>query len=330
MTIESEGISIIKVSVVIVSWNHREYLAPCLEALAMQRYPDFDVIVVDNASNDGSVEWMADSYPEYQLMSLDTNTGFSKAFNMGVRSSQGEFILSLNPDVRMKPDFIANLLTAVKQDQKIGIVAPKLLRADDNRYLDSTGLFLNRQRRPYDRGQMQIDAGQFDDKNEIFGACGAAALYRRSMLDDLAIDNEYFDEDFFAYYEDADLAWRAKLRGWRSVFTPDAVAEHVRGWGDTLRKRPTVKSSGPRLALRNHYLMILKNDSLRNFLRDAVHIIFSELPRLIYMLLVRRDSLEGIRDFFRLAPKARQKRKAIQARKTITDKEHRIWFISHD
>jgi len=320
----------VRVSVVIVTWNHFSFLPKCLEALSAQTYPAIDVTIVDNASKDGSAEWVQEFAPHAKLIRLESNVGFSRAFNLGVRATEGEFILSLNPDVCIRLDFIANMMAAAQRDSTIGMVAPKLLRADDNRYLDSTGLFINRQRRPYDRGQMQFDQRQFDEKTEIFGACGAAALYRRRMLEDLAIIQEYFDEDFFAYYEDADLAWRAKLRGWRCVFASDAVAEHVRGWGDTLRKRPSQKGAGPRLALRNHFLMILKNDSGYNFLRDAPLIFITEIPRLFYMSILRRDALEGVVDFFRLAPKAKEKRKIIQCGRTVNDRDIRRWFNRYD
>ena len=330
MSVEERFQSPAKVSVVIVTWNHRDDLPKCLEALFAQTYSFIDVTIVDNASQDGSAEWVKEFAPHTNLIPLESNQGFSRAFNLGARAADGEFILSLNPDVCARPDFIANMMAAVQKDPRIGTVAPKLLRADDIKFLDSTGLFINRQRRPYDRGQMQLDLGQYDKNTEIFGACGAAALYRRCMLEDLAVNEEYFDEDFFAYYEDADLAWRAKLRGWRCVYSAQAVGEHVRGWGDTLRKRPTYKGNGPRLALRNHMLMITKNESASSFLRDAPLIFLTGIPRLFYMVIFRRDALKGITDFFRLAPKAIKKRKIIQGSRTVKDRDLRRWFYHYD
>ena len=316
------------VSVIIVTWNHRDFLPHCIESLSNQTYPSIEVLVIDNASIDGSVEWLHDHAPFVRLIQLDQNTGFAHAFNLGVNETAGEFIISLNPDVTIAQDFIENLITAVGQDPQIGMVAPKLLRADDKQRLDSTGLFLNRQRRPYDRGQMQVDYGQFDQSTEVFGACGAAALYRRSMLEQTAIDQEYFDEDFFAYYEDADLAWRARLYGWRCVFAAKAVAKHVRGWGDTLRKRPDLphRSEGPRMALRNHYLMIMKNDSLKGFLEDCPSIILTEVPRLFYMALFRQRALIGMIDYIRLLPRTKKKRNIIQKNRKVSNWAIRQWF----
>ena len=170
-----------QVSIVIVTWNHAQYLPHCLGAITNQTYSKVDITVVDNASLDGSADWISANNPQIRLIRLNSNQGFSKAFNLGARTSNGEFILSLNPDVNARPDFLSKMVLEAQKDATIGIVAPKLLWADDPSKIDSTGLFINRQRRPYDRGQKEADRKQYDDNTEIFGACGAAALYRRSM-----------------------------------------------------------------------------------------------------------------------------------------------------
>jgi GT2 family glycosyltransferase len=315
------------VSVVIVTWNHRDCIPSCIAALTSQVYPSMDITVVDNDSYDGSAEWILEQAPSIRLIRLNTNQGFSRAFNLGAQTSRGEFILSLNPDVCVRPGFVAVLVHTAKIDQQIGVVSPKLLRADNPNRLDSTGLFIDRQRFPYDRGQMEPNDGRYDADWEVFGACGAAALYRRSMLVDLAHEGyEYFDESFFAYYEDADLSWRARLRGWQCVYAPEAVADHVRGWGDTLRKHTIRENNGPRYALRNHYLMMVKNDTPREFLYDFLPILFREIQRLIYILLFRREVLAGIGDFFRLLPGALKKRRYIQSSRVVAPAEMRRWY----
>jgi GT2 family glycosyltransferase len=212
----------------------------------------------------------------------------------------------------------------------VGIVAPKLLRASDPTVLDSTGLFIDRRRCPYDRGQGETDRGQYDVQSDVFGASGAAALYRRAMLDDLVCGGEYLDQDFFAYYEDADLAWRAQLRGWRCIYAPRAVATHVRGWGDTLRKqRHGIRNTlGPRLALRNRYLMTIKNDIPSAFLVDLPLILAAELPRLAYAALTMPGVLLGILDVARAWSSAMRKRRRIRSRRTIDDAVVRRWFMA--
>jgi GT2 family glycosyltransferase len=318
------------VSVVIVNWNHGHFLKDCLAALLAQEYFQFDVTVVDNDSADGSPGWVASRYPDVRLLASSRNLGYSRAFNWGARSTESPFVLSLNPDVTVKPGFISELARTLEQDEGIGIVAPKLLRAADPTVLDSTGLFVDRRRRPYDRGQGEIDRGQYDARPHVFGACGAAALYRRAMLDDVAVNGEYLDEGFFAYYEDADLAWRARLQGWRCVYEARAVAHHVRGWADTLRKQghSDKSSQGPRMALRNRYLMSIKNDALGYFLIDLPWIMVAELPRLAYAVLARPNVLMGLVDLVRMRRSALRKRRQVRGRRTVDDATIRRWFVA--
>lgn len=323
------------VHVAIVNWNHGHFLQKCLDGIYHQTYPAFHVSVIDNASSDGSPEWIRQNYPDVNLTCFSYNMGFSRALNQAIRSSQDPFILSLNPDVTVRSNFLLELVNAIQQNSGIGMAAPKLLMVDKPSHLDSTGLFIDRCRRPYDRGQGELDIGQYDSKFEVFGTCGAAALYRRTMLDDIAINGEYFDEDFFAYYEDVDLSWRARLRDWRAVYAPTAVAEHYRGAGDRLIKRKTNHGNGPKLALRNRYLTIIKNDDITKFITDIPLIMIAELPRLIYIAVRHPEILTGILDIIRLAPIIQKKRRAIQesriTNQTMICKEffsigqHRIW-----
>jgi GT2 family glycosyltransferase len=314
------------VSVIIINWNHRDCISNCLQSLHNQDYSRLEIIVVDNASNDGSVEWILQNYPAVKLITFPENRGFAHAFNVAANCSKGAFILSLNPDVTIEPGCISAMIAAFNHNDKIGMAAPKLLQALDPSRLDSTGLFIDRFRRTYDRGQDNPDVGQFDAKTEIFGACGAAALYRRSLLDDLQNDGQYFDEDFFAYYEDADLAWRAQLMGWRCIYVPEAVGLHIRGYGDTLRKRRKKNHYGPRFSLRNRYLMIVKNDEGVSLLADLPFILLSEIPRLFYIAIVSPRSLLGLIEFIRKFPSAYKKRKRIQTTRKVNRAEFRRWF----
>jgi hypothetical protein len=155
------------------------------------------------------------------------------------------------------------------------------------------------------------------------------------MLEDVALEGEYLDEAFFAYYEDADLAWRAQLRGWQCVYAPLAVATHVRGAGDTLRKRGHAhrgrarkESRGPRLALRNRYLMTVKNDTWSHFWADCPSILAAELPRLAYAAVTMPAVLLGLVDLARTWPSALRKRRVLLGRKTVDDATVRRWFVA--
>jgi GT2 family glycosyltransferase len=317
------------VSVIIINWNHQSYLKSCLTALKAQKYPDLEIVVVDNGSSDGSVGWIERNHRDVRLIAFPDNRGFAPAFNHAVRLTSSELLLSLNPDVTVQPGFIPALVRVMRQDDRIGIVAPKLRMTDQPDRIDSTGLFINRARRPYDRGQGEIDRGQYDQQTDIFGACGAAALYRRRMLTELAIDGQYFDDDFFAYYEDADLSWRAQLHGWRCVFSPEAVGNHQRGSGDTLRKRKAKVSQGPRLALRNRYLMTIKNDDPGAILSDLPVILAAEIPRLLYTAVATPKTLLGLVDLVKAWPKARSKRRKNLATRIIKPSELRHWFCNN-
>jgi GT2 family glycosyltransferase len=318
----------VSVSVVTITWNHSAFLRDCLDALLEQQGVHWEVLVIDNGSTDGSPEWISRDYPNVALQTFAENRGFARALNWGIDHTVGDFVLSLNPDVVVRSGFVREMVGAAQSDHRTGVVAAKLLKAEDPALLDSTGLYINRCRRPYDRGQGRVDQGQYDTQLEVFGACGAAALYRRDMLDDIAVQGEYFDEDFFAYYEDADLAWRAQLRGWRCRFSPQAVATHIRGWGDTLRRRGHAQKSsfGPRLALRNRYLMSIKNDAASHFLADLPRIASAELPRLAYAAVTVPGTLLGLYDLIRLWPSAVRKRRRIRSRRTVDDAAIRRWF----
>lgn len=317
------------VSVIIINWNHGWCLENCLEALVVQEGVDFEILLIDNASKDGSVEKIIDKYPIVRIIRNPKNYGFSKAMNLGIMNAKASLILSLNPDVTVRQGFIKAMVNAVCCDKTIGSAAPKLLRADEPDRIDSTGLFLDRRRRPWDRGQNEPDLNQYNENRWVFGPCGGAALYKREMLEDVRIEDEFFDQDFFAYYEDVDLAWRAQSRGWKCVFVPNAIALHVRGWGDTLRKGKQT-GTGPRLALRNRWLMTIKNDSASSFIQDLPVIFITEISRLGYALFINPSYWLGLADLIRFIPSALRKRRVIDLWRKVDGKALRHWFLVRD
>lgn len=322
------------VSVIMVNWNSGHQLARALERLRLQTAVPLELIIVDNGSTDGSMEVASRIEASHAIRTVmnDHNAGFSRAFNQGLAISAGEYVLSLNADVWLQEGFIATLIDALERDAVTGMATGKLLRGrgdcDSGWIIDSTGLFLNRQRRPHDRGQGELDRGQYDRPAEVFGACGAASLCRRRMLDDIACQGEVLDEDFFVYYDDADLSWRAQLRGWRCLYEPCAVAWHERGGGDTLRRR----SNAPKLAfaqvhaVKNRYLMMLKNDTWASLVPALPAIIAGDLLRASYVLLCRPAVARAYREVWRLRGRALTKREITQARRRVSDRDMRRWF----
>lgn len=279
------------VAAVIVSWNSARYLPDCLESLRALARPPLETVVVDNGSADGAPQLVERRFSEARLIRCQENTGYCRANNIGISATSAPFVLLLNPDVRLQPSFLEELLP-VFRDPEIGLAAGKLLRFD-GRTLDSCGQLLGRSRRPVDRGYGREDQGQFDRDDEVFGACGAAALYRRTMLEAVAMGRgAFFDERFFAYYEDLDIAWRAQRQGWRAAYRHRALGYHARGAAAVaaapLRKRGALLRHGPDLRfhiVKNRYLTILRNDSLKAYLRDLPFIWSADLAILLLLLL---------------------------------------------
>lgn len=235
------------VSVIIVSWNGRSLLETCLPTLQQQTLSDFEVIVVDNGSEDDSVAWLKEKWPTVKVVALKINLGFAAANNIGIRQASGRYIVTLNNDTLVDADFLMQLVTAVTSPD-IGMVAPKITIWNQPDKLDSTGIEVDWLGTAWNRGYQQPSEETYPE--DVLGPSAAAALYQRDMLAQIGL----FDELFFAYYEDVDLAWRARRAGWRCVYAPQA---HVQHWHSaTGEKRPAYKSY---LIGRNKIWCFLKN-----------------------------------------------------------------------
>jgi len=218
------------VSVVVVNWDRRVLLRACLESLARQRGVEFEVVVVDNGSGDGSVEMLAREFSSAQPFSLQIirnreNRGFCSANNQAFAASSGEWIALLNNDAEADPDWLCSLRSACDNRPEVGMAASKILVHEDPQRIDKVGqlIYLDGQNRG--RGMGEIDHGQYDHTEEALWPDGCAALYRRDMLDQIG----GFDEDFFAYGDDAELGLRARIAGWHCLYVPRAVVRHRRG-----------------------------------------------------------------------------------------------------
>jgi GT2 family glycosyltransferase len=308
------------VAAVVVSWNCAGLLRDCLESLRSLKRPPQEVVVVDNGSTDGSCELVRDEFPEVRLLANGENLGFCRANNVGINATSAPFVLVLNPDTRLEPGFLEALLQAF-EDPRVGIASGKLVRFD-GRTLDSCGQQLGRSRQPIDRGYGRPDSGQFDRDDEVFGACGAAALYRRKMLKSIADPGAtYFDETFFAFYEDLDLAWRARRRGWSSVYRHRAVGFHARGaTAETAKTGGRVAAMlgrGPEIRfhiVKNRYLTILRNDTIRAYLRNLPFIWSRDAATFVLLLLASPSVLLRLWKERRLFEHALQRRRLDSSR----------------
>jgi GT2 family glycosyltransferase len=210
------------VSVVVPNYNGAAYLADCLNSIRAQSYEPLEAIVVDDGSTDGSPDLVDASYPEISLIRLKKNSGFAHAANEGMKAARGETIALLNNDAVADPRWIEELVGALRRHPNAGSVASKILLLNQPGMLNSAGDVFRRSGVPDNRGAWETDHGQYEEEAEVFGASGAALAYRRDMLADIG----FFDERFFMYCEDVDLAFRAQLTGYRCVYAPKAIVHH--------------------------------------------------------------------------------------------------------
>jgi GT2 family glycosyltransferase len=311
-----------RVAVNIVTFNSAGDIKACLESLQQQTFHDFGIHILDNASQDDTLRIIEPFEIDY-LMRSPINTGFCKAHNELARRFASEYVLFLNPDTVLKPKFIEELVTALDARPDAASACGKLLRMD-GLTIDSTGIVMLREQRHLDRGAGEPDLGQYNKTDDIFGPSCAAALYRRKALEETAIDGQCFDEDFFAYREDADLAWRCRLFGWSAVYEPNAVALHRR------RVTPERRRELPKVinyhSVKNRFLLRLNNMSLQFYRRHFWKITARDTAVVGYVFLREWSSIPALFYTARHLPRLLRKRKQIQRRARADASQLEKWF----
>lgn len=302
------------VSIQIVTFNSAAHIQACLTAVFAQTYPLAQVIVVDNASTDDTI-LLLERYPSpITLIRNDDNNGFAGGHNQAIRASTSDFVLVLNPDVTLHPDYVSELVANMSSQQAVGSATGQLRFANEPELIDSTGLKLKRNRRAVDRGQGE-PIHQWQEPAEVFGVSGAAAMYARTMIEQISYEDQFFDEDFFAYKEDVDVAWRARHAGWKSLYVPGAIASHERGWKKGARKdQPLFVRQHSYI---NQYFLLLKNESLGGCLARLPLTLPYDLAMFGYLCIKEPKVLSAWGEFFRLFKRNWQKRKQIKALKRI-------------
>ncbi len=300
-----------RVSVIIPNWNTLKFLGPCLTSLREQTFQDFETILVDSGSTDDSLPFVAGNFPEVRILALGENRGFSGAVNAGIRASEAEFVVLLNNDTEQDPAWLAELARTAENHPEAGSFASKLLDFHDRDTLDGAGDALRKSGLPYRLGHGERDKGQFDKQVPVFGACAAAALYRREMLDDIGL----FDEDFFAYCEDGDLSFRAQLAGYGCLYVPGAIVYHVGGASTGGKRSPTAT----RLGTRNGLCLLVKDLPTPLVPGMLLPIVAGQVTRLAVTTLsgVLPAHLAGLVEAMRLIPKMLRKRRDIQKRRRV-------------
>lgn len=217
--------SIPLVSVIIVNHNGKVFLKNCMSSLSAQSYPAIEMIFVDNGSSDGSIDYIRKEFPSARIIDIKKNSGFARGNNLGLKAANGELIATLNNDTEVSSRWLEELVSIMNSNESVGMCASKMLFMEKPGMIQSTGLCISKSGVSWDRGIYKIDKGQYESVEENFGPCAGAALYRKKMLDEIG----FFDEDFYAYLEDTDLAFRARLAGWKCLYVPKAVVYHYHG-----------------------------------------------------------------------------------------------------
>lgn len=303
----------LEVSIVIVNFNSGTFLSNCFASILAQNIP-CEVIVVDNASADGSLECIPIA-ENIQVHYNATNLGFARAQNQGMLLARGKYVLPLNFDIILEPDCLEEMVRAMEQSERNGTVSPKMLRMtppqEKTNQFDNAGLLLPAGRIPHHRGRDEPDTGQYDQPVRMFGAMGAAALYRREMLEDIAYKGQYFDENFFTWYEDIDLDWRARLRGWECVYAPRAVVYHVGDPHGHIRTK-----FGAMTSMRNRWMMILANECPQCFVENSLELLNEEFGLIKH--IIKNDLyisyLRALASLFASLPYVIRKRKFVRSR----------------
>jgi len=321
-----------KVSIITLPFRKTHLIKPVYQAIFAQTHKDIEVIAIINDPIDGSKELLQKEFSQVKIIIPGWNTWFAVGNNIGMKESSGEFILLTNDDLILEPNYVEKLLKDFA-DPRVAAATGKILRYDFKNHqktniIDSTGLIMWEKwmtGRIRDRGQMQEDRGQFDtpDQRVVFGVTGAAAMFRRAALEQVKFcENgkcEYFDDDFLAYWEDADLSWRFNHAGYQCVYEHGAVCYHGRSAGQSkggyvyfwrfIKHHRTIPAIIRRLNYKNHILMYIKN---------AEHLfhpgfIIRELGMLGYIIIFETSTLKVVPELIRLIPKFLRKRKHVMS-----------------
>jgi GT2 family glycosyltransferase len=321
------------VTISIVATNERNILRDCLLSLraGLSSSITSEIYVVDNFSDDGTLEMLKDEFGYVKVIRNDRKKSFCENHNMVIEKSYSAYVFIMNSDVFILPGHIEKLVEVLNNNGDAGAVMGKLISGSatsHNGIIDSTGLIIHKSRRTFDRGQGEKDTGKYEEPGEIFSPSGAAMLCRKEMLDEVLYEKEYFDPAFYAYKEELDLCWRARLLGWSMLYEPKAVAYHLRGWG-TGTKRSKLPRWIRRHSYKNRYLMMIKNDFASNIIKDLPYILLHELKALIFVVFREPHLLLAWIDLIRLMPITFKKRRHIMEgaqEAGVSAADMRKWF----
>ena len=280
------------VSIVIPNFNGKHFLEDCLNAVFAQDIDNMEVIVVDNGSTDGSQEYL-DAYPGVRVLKMDKNYGFCGAVNAGIKAADSEYVILLNNDTEVDKCFAAELLDVIQSDEKIFSCSSKMIQFHDRNLMDDAGDYYCALGWAFGRGKGG-DIERYDKSVDIFAACAGAAIYRKKMLESLG----YFDENHFAYLEDIDIGYRARIHGYKNVYAPKAIVYHVgSGFSGYAHNAFKVK-----LSSRNSVYLAYKNMPFLQIILNSPFLLLGHLVKWLFFLKkgLGKDYVQGVKEGFTL------------------------------
>ncbi|QQS22615.1 glycosyltransferase family 2 protein [bacterium] len=325
-----------KISVNILGTNEKHHLQKAFTSIFKQDYPNFEVLYIDNASTDGSEEFVRQNFPQVKILQTGENRHYGPAHNKGIAATDSELVCILNTDLELAPNYLSEAVKALMQDEKIAGVQGKTLRPKKNpndpneqQIIDGTGLTIDRMRIVRDRGQLEVDKGQYDTPQEVLAICGSNPVYRRAALMDVAISGEVIDEDMRAFFDDSDLGWRLRHQGWKLWYQPTAISYHERGVGQSpggyrnifalVKFRKQFSTMTKQLSWRNKIFLTLKNDFGKTLRRDWPRILVREIATLGFITIFETKTLLIVPTMIRQLPSILRKRRIIKNRSVLGD-----------
>lgn len=281
-----------EVTIVIPNYNGKHFIEPCLASLNEQSYKDFKILVVDNASSDGSIPYMQENYPEIEVIALEKNYGFSKAVNVGIKHSKTPYVILLNNDTTVDPHYVEEMVKAIKKSKRIFSVSSKMIQMYHPELIDSAGDLYTLVGWGICRGAGR-PIENYTEADEIFTACAGAAIYRRSAFEKIG----YFDESHFAYLEDIDVGYRAKIYGYKNTYCPTALVYHV-GSGTSGSKYNSFKV---KLSARNNIYLNYKNMPLAQLILNSLPLAAGYFVKYLFFIKkgFGKDYKDGITEAFK-------------------------------
>ncbi|MBU1204260.1 MAG: glycosyltransferase family 2 protein [Nanoarchaeota archaeon] len=305
----------VKASIIILNWNGLEFLKDCFESIQKQTFTDFETIMVDNNSQDGSPNYVENVFPWIRVIRNNKNTGQTGGDNTGIKHAKGEYIILLDNDTIVDKNWLKELVVAADSDPKIGMCGSKMYFMDDPRLICSTGLLAFTDGSAIDRGVYEIDKGQYDNKPDIFGPCGGSGLYKKEMLENMKIMGEYMDNEFFAYCEDLDIAYKGRLLGYVCKFAPKSIVYHK--VNASSRK---ISNLGLTCGIKNKMWVVIKNFPTKMLLKYMPFIAMRQVVSFVFYLFIK-PSIPATKArvvMIKKIPVMLKKRKIIQDRRKIT------------